>query len=136
MLLTIYFATGFTKVYGGDWLTHTDVVWSHAQGYYCTEFAAFLLRNLPSFAWTLVQYSVVVFELGAPVLFGWGRTRPFAILFGLFFHLGIALMMKAVWVFSLQMTTFYILFLPEGFARGLLMRLSHGNTEEVAFRDH
>lgn len=113
MLLTIYFATGFTKVWGGDWLDHTDVVWSHAQGYYCTGFAAFLLRNLPPFAWTVIQYSVLVFELGAPVWFTWRRTRLVAILFGLSFHLGIALMMKAVWVFSLQMTTFYVLFLRE-----------------------
>lgn len=124
MLLTIYFATGFTKVYGGDWLKHTDVVWSHAQGYYCTDFAAFLLRHLPPVGWTIIQYSVLVFELGAPLWFGWRRTRPFAVLFGLSFHLGIALMMKAVWVFSLQMVTFYILFLPEGTAATCLKRLT------------
>jgi len=124
MLLTIYFATGFTKVYGGDWLIHSDVVWSHAQGYYCTEFAALLLRNLPPVGWTIVQYSVIVFELGAPVWFVWRRTRPFAILFGLSFHLGIALMMQAVWVFSLQIVTFYVLFLPEKTAANWLNRLT------------
>jgi len=55
--------------------------------------------------------------------FSWRRTRPFAILFGLSFHLGIALMMKAVWVFSLQMAAFYTLFLPEGVAAELLRRV-------------
>lgn len=127
VLVTMYFATGFTKAWGGDWLAHSDVIWSQAQGYYCTDFAAFLLRKLPPFGWTLVQYSVLTFELGAPLWFSWHRTRPFAILFGLSFHLGIALMMKAVWVFSLQMTVFYTLFLPDRRAEELL----HG-TREVA----
>jgi hypothetical protein len=120
MLMTLYVATGFTKVWDGNWLDHQDVVWSHAQGYYCTDIAAFLLRNLPSFAWTAQQYAVLAFELGAPLWFSWRRTRPFAIAFGLSFHLGIALMMKAVWVFSLQMAAFYTLFLPEPLAARML----------------
>jgi hypothetical protein len=125
MLMTLYFATGFTKVKSGNWLEYPDVLWTHAQSYYTTDVAAFFLRTLPSEAWTVMQYSVLLFELGAPLWFGWRRTRPFAIVFGLSFHLGIALMMKAVWVFSLQMVTFYILFLPEGTAATCLKRLTN-----------
>jgi hypothetical protein len=64
--------------------------------------------------------SVLIFELGAPLWFLWRRTRPFAILFGLSFHRGIALLMKAVWVFSLQMIAFYPIFMSERFAADLL----------------
>ncbi|MEX2580701.1 MAG: HTTM domain-containing protein [Verrucomicrobiales bacterium] len=123
MLMAMYFATGLTKIKSGNWLEHSDVLWTHAQSYYATEMAAYLLRNLPARAWTALQYSVLLFELGAPLWFAWRRTRPYAILFGLSFHLGIALMMKAVWVFSLQMAAFYTLFLREGAAAELLRRL-------------
>ncbi len=123
MLMTLYFATGLTKVKSGNWLEHPDVLWTHAQSYYTTEAAAFMLRNLPAGAWTVLQYSVLLFEVGAPLWFAWRRTRPYAILFGLSFHLGIALLMKAVWVFSLQMVAFYALFLSESAAAELLRRL-------------
>lgn len=123
MLVTLYFVTGLAKVYGGgDWLQHSDVVWTHAQGYYRTTITAWLLRHLPMWGWAVIQFSVLIFEVGAPLLFGWAKSRPFAIVFGLLFHLGIALMMKAVWVFSLQMAAFYVLFLPEPAARDILAR--------------
>ena len=109
-LLTIYFFTGYTKIAHGDWLAHSDVLWTQAQGFYRTDLAAWMLRTLPKPAWAVMQGSVLAFELGAPLWFCWRRTRPFAIAYGLCFHLGIALMMKAVWVFSLQMVTFYVLF--------------------------
>ncbi|MCB1236668.1 MAG: HTTM domain-containing protein [Verrucomicrobiae bacterium] len=124
MLLTLYFATGIAKA-RGDWLSHSDVVWTHAQGIYRTETAAWLLRNLPLWGWAAIQHSVLVFELGAPLWFGWRRTRPVAIAFGLGFHLGIALLMKAVWVFSLQMAAFYVLFLPDDWAGEVLRRLQN-----------
>ncbi len=121
MLLTLYFVTGLAKVYGGgDWLEHHDVVWTHAQGYYRTTIAAWLLRHLPMSGWTVIQFAVLSFELGAPLLFSWSKTRPMAIAFGLLFHLGIAVLMKAVWVFSMQMAAFYVLFLRENTARRII----------------
>ncbi len=122
LLLTLYCGTGITKVYSGEWLQSSDLIWTHAQGHYCTELCAFALRNLPPMGWAFLQYSVLAFELGAPLWFMWNRTRPFAILFGISFHIGIAAMMAAVWVFSLQMLTFYVLFIPDSWAEKLLRR--------------
>lgn len=121
--VTLYFATGLPKAMGGDWLAHPDVVWSHAQGHYRTPLAAWMLRNLPLWGWAAIQYAVLTFELGAPLWLTWRRTRPYAMIFGLGFHLGIALMMKAVWVFSLQMAAFYVLFIPEDWAREWIRRV-------------
>lgn len=121
-LVTLYLVTGLPKALEGDWLVHTDVVWTHAQGHYRTPLAAWMLRHLPLWGWATIQYSVLIFELGAPIWLTWRRTRPVAIVFGLSFHLGIALLMKAVWVFSLQMVAFYVLFLPDDWAREWIRR--------------
>jgi hypothetical protein len=56
VLVTLYLATGITKIKSGDWLDHSDVLWTHAQSYYTTNLAAFFLRHLPFGAWTVLQY--------------------------------------------------------------------------------
>ena len=62
-------------------------------------------------AWWALAYASLAFELFAPLLFLWKRTRGAAILFGIGFHLSIALLMKDLVYFSTQMITFYIVFL-------------------------
>jgi hypothetical protein len=57
-----------------------------------------------------VQWTVLLFELEAPVLFCVKKLRPIAFLIGIGFHLMIALMMKDLIFFSAQMWTFYALF--------------------------
>ena len=110
-LILHYFAAGLAKA-GGDWFKGGDVLWSQVQGVYRTELAAWLLRHLPLWGWSVLQYLALAFELLAPLLFTVRRLRPVALVLGIGFHLVIALMMKDLIFFSLQMWTFYLLFWP------------------------
>lgn len=109
-LILHYFAAGLAKA-GGDWLSHSDVLWSQIQGVYRTDFAAFALRTLPKWAWSGLQHTLLAFELCAPLLFTMRRLRPVAFVLGLGLHLMIALMMKDLIFLSIGMWMFYALFL-------------------------
>ena len=81
------------------------------QGFHRTDEAAFLLRTLPVWAWAVMQYSTLVFEIGAPLWFSIRRIRWAVIGYGVGFHLMIALLMKRVCFFSFIMISFYPLFI-------------------------
>lgn len=108
-LLLQYLAAGLAKA-GGDWLQYNDVLWSQVQGVYRTDFAAFALRHLPKWAWAVQQHVSLAFELSAVLLFPVRRLRPVAFVLGIGLHLLIAMMMKDLIFFSLQMWAFYALF--------------------------
>lgn len=123
-LILQYFAAGLAKA-SADWLKGGDILWGQVQGVFRTEVAAWALRNLPLWAWTIQQHLSLVFELLAPVLFCVRRLRPVAFVVGIGFHLVIALMMKDLIFFSAQMWTFYALFVSAERWRwvgGLVMR--------------
>lgn len=110
----MYLASGIAKGFSGDWLKHHDVVYTQMQGVFCTDFAAWCLRALPVWSWTVMQWGTLLFELEAPVLFCMRKLRPAAFVLGMGMHLMIALMMKDLIFFSAQMWTFYALFVtPE-----------------------
>lgn len=109
-LVCVYFTSGTCKVLHGHWLQDPHVLWSQVQGAYRTEFCSLLLRVLPVGAWALLGWSVLAFELTAPVLFILPRTRPWAIGYGMAMHSMIALTMHRLIFFSLQMMAFYLLF--------------------------
>lgn len=110
-LILQYFAAGLAKA-NADWLKGGDILWGQVQGVFRTEAAAWALRNLPLWAWTIQQHLSLAFELLAPLLFCVRRLRPVAFVVGIGFHLVIALMMKDLIFFSAQMWTFYALFVP------------------------
>lgn len=109
-LLLQYLAAGTGKAFKGDWLKYSDVLYTHVQGGYRTEFAALSLRTFPVWSWTVMQWTALLFELEAPLLFCVRRLRIVAFIIGMGFHLVIALMMKDLIFFSVQMWTFYALF--------------------------
>jgi Vitamin K-dependent gamma-carboxylase len=109
-LICQYLAAGTAKAFKGDWLKYSDVLYTHAQGIFRTDFAAWCLRNLPAWSWTAMQWTSLLFELEAPVLFCVRKLRPVAFVIGMGFHLMIALMMKNLIFFSVQMWSFYALF--------------------------
>ena len=110
-LILMYFTSGFAKAFHGDWLKHSDVVFTHAQGVYRTDFAAWMLRIMPLSAWTVMQWVTLAFELSAPLLFTIRRLQPLAIGMGMGFHLMIALIMKDLYLYALPMWSFYVLFI-------------------------
>lgn len=120
-LILQYFAAGLAKA-GGDWLDGHDILWGQVQGVYRTEAAAWALRHLPRWAWAAQQHLSLGFELLAPLLFTWRRLLPLAFVLGLGFHLVIALMMKDLIFFSVQMAAFYVLFIPPSWLENPLPR--------------
>lgn len=122
-LIIMYFTAGTCKVLGGDWLTHSDTLWTQVQGLYCTDIAAWMLRTLPKESWAVQMYSALLFELSAPLLFMWRRTRWIGIFWGLGFHVLIAATMHQLIYFSLQLVVFYLLFIPDSMIRRIPLRL-------------
>ncbi len=114
-LLLHYFLAGWAKVAYGDWLKDPWVLWTQANGVYRTAFAAWLLQQLPIGVWAWMQYAALTFELTSPLLIGLRACRPFGVAFGLIFQLAIALLMYQLAYFSLELFSFYVLFLDPGF---------------------
>lgn len=110
-LIGQYFAAGLAKAFKGDWLKYSDVLYTQVQGIFRTDIAAWMLRNLPRWAWTTLQWITLLFELEAPVLFTVRKLRFIAFALGIGMHLMIALTMKNLIFFSVQMWTFYVLFM-------------------------
>jgi len=113
-LLVGYATAGLCKVFHGNWLGDADILWTQVQGSYRTETAAWLLRVLPRAGWSFMMYSALLFEVAAPPLFAFRRTRGVAFVWGIGFHLLIAVTMNKLVLFSLQFLAFYLLFLDAG----------------------
>lgn len=124
-LILQYLAAGLAKM-DGDWLKYNDILWGHVQGVYRTEIAAFSLRHLPKWAWTVQQHTALIFEVLAPVLFTVRRLRSVAFFFGIGLHFMIAVMMKDLIFFSLQMWTFYALFITSDEWQAMRRKVSNG----------
>lgn len=118
LTLTIqYTASGFCKMNGG-WLhdktlINLNIVWTQSQGHYKNLISAWAVNDLPEPFWWGIAILTLVFETGAVVFFFWKRTRLWTVLIGLLMHIGIAILMKDLIYFSMQMMMAYVFFLPE-----------------------
>ena len=110
-LVLIYFTSGLCKVLNGDWLIYSDIIWAQNQGINRTAISAFMLRNLPISYWRIMTFVVLGFELFSPILLFSKKIKPYYLIFGILFHISIALMMYQLFFFSIQMISFYIVFL-------------------------
>jgi hypothetical protein len=106
-LPVFYLSSGIAKA-SGDWLTNPYVLWTHVHDSYQTHFSYWLAGALPSWMWPVLQVSVLVFELGAPIWFAIPWTRTGAMIFGLGMHLMIGLMFGPVIWFSLLMMSLLV----------------------------
>lgn len=111
-LLVQYVGAGICKLRGG-WLRNPEALWLQAQDVYMTQLAAWMVRELPMWAWTCMQYGALAFELLAPLLLCLRRLRPLGFAWGLAMHLAIGLMMYRVGLFSLSVVAYYLLFVDE-----------------------
>jgi hypothetical protein len=101
-LAVFYCSSGICKAHG-DWLEMPYVLFSHLHDSYQTPVSWFLANHLPGFMWTAMQAATLAFEIGAPLWFGWRRTRPFALVYGVAMHALIGLMFGPVIWFALLM---------------------------------
>ncbi len=107
-----YFGSGLCKTLNGDWWGGEDVLWTQIQGVYMNDFAAWLVRSLPEWGWVVLEQIALWFELLAPLLFMVRWLRPLAVVVGIGLHLVVAATMDQLIYFSLQMISFYVLFMP------------------------
>jgi hypothetical protein len=105
-LVVMYSGSGIAKL-RGDWLT-SSVLWSHVHDDYQTAVSYWLVRWLPGGAWRVLQWTTLVFEVGAPLWFGWRRTRMLALVAGLGMHAMIGLMFGPVIWFALLMSSLLV----------------------------
>ena len=118
LTLTIqYTASGLCKM-NGDWLSDStivrlNIVWTQSQGHYKNLISAWAVNDLPMPLWALLAIITLVFETGAVVFFFWNRTRIWTVFSGLLMHIAIAILMKDLIYFSVQMMMAYVFFIPE-----------------------
>lgn len=102
LIPVFYFSSGICKA-TGDWLHNPYVLWSHLHDSYQTQLSLFAANHAPPWMWTVLQATTLAFEVGAPLWFGWRRTRPYALAYGVAMHVMIGLMFGPVIWFSLLM---------------------------------
>ena len=116
LTLTIqYTASGFCKM-NGDWLSDStivrlNIVWTQSQGHYKNLISAWAVNDLPMPIWAMLAIITLVFETGAVVFFFWNRTRIWTVFAGLMMHIAIAILMKDLIYFSVQMMMAYVFFI-------------------------
>jgi hypothetical protein len=106
-LAVFYLASGIAKA-RGDWVHNPYVLWSHLHDSYQTPVSWFFANHLPSFAWSVMQYSTLAFELGAPLWFVLPWTRTVAAAYGVAMHALIGMMFGPLAGFSLLMMTLLV----------------------------
>ena len=107
LLPVFYCSSGIAKLKGA-WADNSYVLWSHVHDSYQTHFSYWLAGALPAGAWPILQITVLVFEIGAPLWFALPWTRTPALIYGLGMHLMIGLMFGPVIWFSLLMMTMLV----------------------------
>ncbi len=109
----MYCASALCKGGHGDWLKNNYVLWSQLHGHYQTAVAYHLARLMPAWGWPPLQWMVFSYELLAPALLLWRRTRNVTVGFGLCMHLMVALLFRRLIYFSVLMMSLLSLFLPD-----------------------
>ena len=112
IILIQLFTAGWSKVMHKDWIIYSDVLWTHAQGPYRNYISAWMLNHLPAQVWTFMQWSALLFELIGPILFLFQKTRWIALFFGAGFVFFIASTMNDLLYFMMQLSSFFLLFVP------------------------
>jgi hypothetical protein len=104
LLILMYTASGIAKM-KGDWLSRSDILWTHLHDSYQTSITYFMACNVPPAGWTFFQGVTLVYETGALIWYGVRKTRLPALFLGLGMHATIGLMFGPVIWFSLLMST-------------------------------
>ena len=113
LLLLWYVLGGLVKL-KGHWslFSVNDVLWSQLQGWYQNELCWWAITHIPKPFFGAAEVATLYFELLAPLWLLPRRLRPWGMMVGVFLHVMIALLMTKLWVFSAELLSFYVLFLP------------------------
>lgn len=118
LLPVFYCASGIAKT-EGEWLDRFDVLWTHLHDSYQTSVSFLMASYLPAVAWPVFQLTTLLFEVGAPILFAWKRTRVLGLVYGVGMHILIGLMFGPVKWFALLMISLLLAsYLPEAWLQG------------------
>ncbi len=113
LLLSWYVLAGLSKLAGGwSLIPGHEILYGHAQGWYENALAFWALHHLPRWVFVVLQQVSLYFEIYAPLLIIPRRFRPIGMLIGIGMHVGVAMLMIKLWLFSAEMICFYLLFLP------------------------
>jgi hypothetical protein len=107
-LPVFYVSSGIAKAKGAWWGDNWYVLWSHVHDSYQTHFSYWLAGVMPTWAWPILQVTVLVYELGSPIWFALKWTRTPALIYGLGMHAMIGLMFGPVIWFSVLMMTLLV----------------------------
>ncbi|MFO0844939.1 MAG: HTTM domain-containing protein [Gemmataceae bacterium] len=121
-LCVVYLTTGFVKLVGegvgphylpkGTWWDGTSI--HYALNYVTMSRWSFAQLPLPLWATAPLTYVSVWWETLFPLLVLWRRTRPYALWFGVLFHVGIWLTIEVGW-FSFYTLSLYGVWVPDRF---------------------
>jgi hypothetical protein len=110
----VYLGTGLVKL-GRNWLEPSDWVTGDAAYWVMNDFAvsrwSFRAFPLPFAVCCLMAWATLIFELGFPLVMLSSLVRPWWLLLGVGFHLGVWITMEVGW-FSPMSLCWYALFVP------------------------
>lgn len=127
-LCLLYFVSGWVKLTSLSWMQGDilSVVLQHPQ-YARWNFTTSLQQSWPRDFIRYVSVLIGVWELCFPWLLMQKHTRFACLLFGIFFHLSLLLLMQLRW-FAIIMLVLYVAFLPnDWFRRSLPRSIAPGN---------
>ena len=112
-LLLWYVLAGLVKL-KGHWslFVVNDVLWSQLQGWYQNDLCWWAITHIPKPFFGAAEIATVYFALFAPLWLLPRRLRPWGMLVGMCLHVVTAVLMTKLWIFSAEMLSFYVLFLP------------------------
>ena len=89
-----------------------DILWSQLQGWYQNDLCWWAITHIPKPFFGAAELATLYFEVFAPLWLLPRRVRPWGMVVGICLHIMIAVLMTKLWVFSAEMLSFYVLFLP------------------------
>jgi hypothetical protein len=113
-LCLVYLGTGLVKL-GRNWMEPSDWVTGDAMYWVLNDFAvarwSFWSFPLPYAVCRLMAWATLVFELGFPLAMLSSLVRPWWLLLGAGFHVGVWITLEVGW-FSPMSLCWYVLFVP------------------------
>lgn len=123
-LCTIYFFTGLEKLKGAPWWDGT-ALWTVLANPQMVIFDLIWLRNF----WVVLvlgTYVTMIFEVYFLPMILVKKTRPWVMLAGFCFHMGIGLFMS-LWSFAFIMVASYVLWINEGYWQFITAKIFRGS---------